>query len=333
MEQVRDKSIDAMKGFAILLVMLGHCIVLNHMEDGYLYDAIAAVQMPLFIVVSGYLAGGAAPIIDINQLGQRLLKRAVTYLVPFFVWIFVLHPTTFLERVRLVLFQLDLGLWFLMVLFLMTAAVSIAEWAKNATPLGTFGFYGVLGIFLVLFLWQYVSGSRFLSPHLMVKYLPFFFLGYGIGRWRTQRQTENKERAASKPVLYGSLCLTGVIFGYLVVCFDLVTAHDRTEWLLQMLASLCGVFLCGWGIYRLKSGRLKRILANLGRYTLEIYVLHFHFATILGMDQAGLVLYSRKGMCVVIGTFLLMSVLTAFFIFTFRKLWITNFLLFGKWKH
>ena len=57
----RDISLDAVKGFAILLVMLGHCIVLNGLADPYLYDAIAAVQMPLFMAVSGYIAGLKKP--------------------------------------------------------------------------------------------------------------------------------------------------------------------------------------------------------------------------------------------------------------------------------
>ena len=51
----RNLSIDAIKGVAILLVMFGHVFVHNHMEDPYVYDFIKAVQMPLFIIISGYL--------------------------------------------------------------------------------------------------------------------------------------------------------------------------------------------------------------------------------------------------------------------------------------
>ena len=53
----RDDALDAVKGFAILIVMLGHCIVLNNLADPYFYDAIAAIQMPLFMAVSGFTAG------------------------------------------------------------------------------------------------------------------------------------------------------------------------------------------------------------------------------------------------------------------------------------
>ena len=53
----RNNSIDAVKGIAIVLVMIGHVFVHNHMEDAYVYDFIKAVQMPLFMIISGYLCG------------------------------------------------------------------------------------------------------------------------------------------------------------------------------------------------------------------------------------------------------------------------------------
>lgn len=53
----RDSSLDAVKGFTILIVMLGHVLVLNKINDPILYDWIKAVQMPLFMMVSGYLCG------------------------------------------------------------------------------------------------------------------------------------------------------------------------------------------------------------------------------------------------------------------------------------
>ena len=52
MAGTRSQTIDALKGIAILIVMVGHVLSWNHMEDGYLYDAIKVLQMPLFMIVS-----------------------------------------------------------------------------------------------------------------------------------------------------------------------------------------------------------------------------------------------------------------------------------------
>ena len=121
--QARSQTIDAVKGAAILLVMAGHVLVWNHMEDPYLYDVIKVVQMPLFIMVSGYLCGMGRRVGSLSDYGRILKKRALAYLTPFFFWILLLHPRRPFSSVWRVLFDLDEGLWFLMTLFLLTAMV------------------------------------------------------------------------------------------------------------------------------------------------------------------------------------------------------------------
>lgn len=330
MQKVRDSSLDAVKGFAILLVMLGHCIILNHMEDGILYDAIAAVQMPLFMGVGGLVAGKTLQIGSAGELARRLGKRAVNYLVPFFVWILVFYPRTFLERVQRVLFQLDLGLWFLMILFLLTAVLYAAVWARDCTRLGWYGFCMVYGAFTAAVVLQYLLGNLFLSPHLTVNYLPFFLAGYAAGEWSRRSKKDSAQTGWNKILYCCCGLLLSAVFLYLVAGYDMVTAHSRLEWLLQMSASACGVVICGVSVYRMREGRWKRLLSRIGTYTLEIYVLHFHFARILGMEEAGLSLYSIKGMGVVLATFLLMSAITVVLIKILKKFRITDLLLFGK---
>lgn len=56
----RDTTIDCLKGFAIVLVVLGHIIDGNRAQNviqgqwlDYLYNAIYLFHMPLFFVLSG----------------------------------------------------------------------------------------------------------------------------------------------------------------------------------------------------------------------------------------------------------------------------------------
>ena len=89
----RDTALDGVKGIAIIIVMIGHCIVLNGLneDDPYIYDAIKSVQMPLFMFVSGIVAARGS--LGIN----KLKSRAFSYMVPFFSW-FVL--SFFIARIR-----------------------------------------------------------------------------------------------------------------------------------------------------------------------------------------------------------------------------------------
>ena len=128
-QKSRSLTIDATKGMAILLVMVGHVLVWNHMEDGIIYDVIKVIQMPLFILVSGYLCGMGRKISSLSAYGAKLKKRALSYLTPFFFWIVLQHPLHPVANIVETLFGLDKGLWFLMTLFLLTLMVYTAELA------------------------------------------------------------------------------------------------------------------------------------------------------------------------------------------------------------
>ena len=92
----RDTLPDILRGFAIVLVVLGHCIqegngaeFSNNMLyfDDKLYQFIYSFHMPLFALIAGYYAYNS-----ISRMGNwdsrlRLLgKRVSTYLIPIVVW-------------------------------------------------------------------------------------------------------------------------------------------------------------------------------------------------------------------------------------------------------
>ena len=129
----RNEALDCLKGIAILLVMFGHVQVHNHMTDPYLYDVIKSIQMPMFFLISGYLAGTGKKITNLEQYRKKIGRRAVAYLLPFFSWLVVQHMTYVPQALRTVLFQLDYGLWFLMALFLFTVLCYTAQLLEAVT--------------------------------------------------------------------------------------------------------------------------------------------------------------------------------------------------------
>ena len=184
----RNNSIDAVKGVAILLVMFGHVFVHNHMEDPYVYDFIKAVQMPLFIIISGYLCGQGRKVTDIKAYGKVMGKRAVAYMVPFFVWLSVMHLDNLVEAYKIIFVQFDYGLWFLAVLFILTFMVYTAQLAagklrEKSPRLSELVFWGVYGILCLVLVAQILTGNSFLSPYLTIIYVPFYMLGYVVGNY------------------------------------------------------------------------------------------------------------------------------------------------------
>ena len=336
----RDDSLDAVKGFAILIVMLGHCIVLNGLADPYFYDMIVAVQMPLFMIVSGFIAGkrplqlNMKP--DIKNVLRQLGRRSISYLVPFFVWLWLTHLTNPLAELKLQLFALDRGLWFLMILWIVTVVTMVAAyvadfaaWKCKGNAIVRFLLFGfIVAICYFIFVLQARSGNTFLSPSLTVKYLPFYMVGYLWALYvMSCLKKSGKTYTAIKHVLW---ILAAVLFVGLVVGFDMIVAGDTLTLLMQMLASLLGSYVCFYGIYCFAKGKIKTGLAFLGQFTLEIYVLHFRFARLLGIGQKELAIGSFESVFWIVAAFIVMSVLTALCIFVIKKISILDFLLFGK---
>lgn len=361
----RNSAMDAVKGFAILLVMLGHCIVLNglHKTDPYLYDAIKSVQMPLFMAVSGAVAGMSYAKRGEVQLGV-LKKRAVSYLVPFFSWFllvfFVTHAinwtlgfSVFGQELLALLFQTDRGLWFLTTLFEITLLVIVAQYITDVICRKVLEKLwlkiSILCIFLILgyglFFVQARSGFLLFSPSLAVQYMPFYVLYYLFFGYKEAIFSFDVMKKISKIGCFFCV-LAFIVFFTAVVVLDLnKSPMGIRELLMQMWISLCGSYACFYLIYFLhqkieasKVGNteqmvkwnITRLLPWIGQYTLEIYVLHFRFARVLHIADKNIVFYSWQGLGYFLATFVIMSVCTTVCIWLLKKSKITNWLLFGK---
>ena len=336
----RNQSIDAIKGVAITLVMLGHVFVHNQMEDAYLYDAIRAVQMPLFMIVSGYLCGQGRKISDLKTYGKVLKKRAIAYLVPFFVWLTIMHPTNLVQAYRTIFVQLDYGLWFLAVLFILsffvyTAQLAAGKLRKKNYLLSELLFWTVYGLFCVMLVGQIVTGNRFLSPSLTILYVPFYMLGYVTGNygkrilcWGTGEKGKI-DCKNNKLILTAALLMTAA-FLYLVITKNLNSMETRLEMLTQMFASVLGSVAMIYGVLCWKDGKIKNIFAKLGGYTLEIYVIHYHFANMLNFNHQQYNFYTLEGFVFVIASFVAMSAVTFVSIRLLKKVRVLDLLLFGK---
>ena len=85
----RNAHVDYIRGIAILLVMLGHTVSNNGMNDfadSGMYKVIFALQMPLFMLVSGYVTKYSRPIDSGKALASFFGRRSLCYLLPWGVW-------------------------------------------------------------------------------------------------------------------------------------------------------------------------------------------------------------------------------------------------------
>lgn len=336
----RNNSIDAIKGVAILLVMFGHVFVHNHMEDPNVYDFIKAVQMPLFIIISGYLCGQGKKVANIKEYGSVLKKRAISYLLPFFAWLTVMHLNNLAEAYKIIFVQLDYGLWFLGVLFILTFMVYTAQLAgrklrEKSLLMSELVFWGVYGIMCFVLAAQILTGNSFLSPYLTIIYVPFYMLGYVIGNygkrflcWGTKEL--RKLDCKNNRFVQAAAVLMMAAFLYLVVTKNLNSMETKLDTLIQMAASILGCAGIIYGVLQLKDGKLKNIFAKIGGYTLELYVVHYHFANMLNFKDKQYDFYTLEGFVFVMVSFVVMCAVTFCCIWVMKKVKLLNFFFFGK---
>lgn len=319
----RNESLDCLKGIGILLVMFGHVQVHNKMTDPYLYDVIKSLQMPLFFLISGYLAGAGSKIQNAEQYKKRIGKRAVSYLLPFFSWLVVQHIAFVPRALKTVLFQLDYGLWFLMTLFLFSWMAYTAQLVQAKTK-KALGFWLPFLGFCLGILAAYLAGVTFLSPSLLVIYLPYYMAAYFAGMY--PKRMEKIPLPVQRTAAYAG----GVGFLVMAALLDLVTVTGIVMLGIQTIASFLGCLALIRLVLDWKENRIKTKLAVLGQYTLEIYVLHYQFATVLNPDKISYEFWSPQGLLYSAAAFAAMSVITAAGIYIIDRVSVLRLFLFGK---
>lgn len=246
----RNASVDVLRGIAILMVVLGHTMsgcTLNS-QDTFLFRIIWSLQMPLFMLISGYVTKYSKPIVSGKALLRLLKKRSLAYLVPWLVWTigvrgFLLGESNYLD-IPWLLWHMDSGYWFLFSLWTITVIFATSQWAASKvhcehgsiryliTLVTCYGFGAA--ILLSLGVWQ---GLSFLCIKLTLYYMPFYFAGYLFGAYQ-KRITSMKNGAKW---MEGIVALCCIAWLYLVIRFNFYTVEESVAMiLLRMATSLLG---------------------------------------------------------------------------------------------
>ena len=133
----RNQSVDILRGIAMLLVVLGHTMTgcTSNSEQSFLFNIIWSLQMPLFFIISGYVTRYSRPITNSKALGNFILRRTVSYMLPFMVWTFVIRGIVFGQtsffNIKHLAYNMDSGYWFLFSIYVIAIIFGISEFISN----------------------------------------------------------------------------------------------------------------------------------------------------------------------------------------------------------
>lgn len=343
----RNAVVDVIRGIAMLLVILGHSMTgsaLNS-ENSIVYNIIWTIQMPLFIVISGYVTRYSHGVDNIRNLLKYLKKRSLAYLLPFCVWTFIIRgfifgQTKYLD-IKYVIYHMDSGYWFLFSIWTISVIYGISAYLANKTLYRIsrdtsekpYAKLIMTVIFCsagegILCLMGIVFGFSFLCVKLSMYYLVFYIAGFIYGALHDQILSAINGKLVQN-IMIAVSCITYIVLitksNYYYAADNLIGIVGRTIASLTGIITVCG--LCS-GLFRSQT-KTSQALLYIGRHSLEIYVIHYFFLSLIQLSSI-LVLSSPAGVALTAINYVITVVLASGTALILNQNNILKFILFGK---
>lgn len=338
----RNQFVDIMRGIAMLLVVLVHtmtgCTVDS--QKSFLFNIIWSLQMPLFILISGYVTKYSRPISDGKELWKYVKRRTVAYMLPWAVWSFLVRGIIFGENsflnVKHLLWNMDSGYWFLATIWTISMIFGVASFGaervskenllkKQTVLLGCY----VVGMVLLVGIGA-ILGLSFFAIKLTLYYMPFYYAGFLYGQFDDRM----KESDTGKKMIDSIVAICFVMWMFIILRFPLYEMSDGgAAIILRAATSLAGcIAVCGLckGIFSSKIGG-GGTLAWVGEHSLEVYLTHYLLLSLIKLDEAP-ILYSPVGLGMVLANYVITVALTVMAIVMINKNAVLRFVLTGKKK-
>ena len=275
MAKERFRAVDLAKGIGIILVVLGHSLKQTEADAKWIRVLVCLIysfHMPLFFMLSGFLA---RKILRMGTYRERLLyirDRAVRLLIPYFVIglfyipvklklsAYAVKPFTLRDSLKLLIGQNpDVSLWFLYVLFVISAICALCVNESSFRDI----LYGSAAL---------CAASWWVNiPVNTPKYLFFFLAGIWL-----RLKYEDLQKEGSRYLFEGQ-GLPAFLALILFLIFNRIYFHNGVN-IFRLGSSICGIYVTLWlcedMLKRADGSRLVHILEMTGLMSMDIYILH-----------------------------------------------------------
>ena len=270
----RITYIDLLKGIAIILVVMGHMFEpYTDWLDSPINQMIYSVHMPLFIFLSGFVFH----VYD-GKRGwlKTIIKRAFALLLPFYSFsALYCYTKGLLYTDMLVMNEMHYGYWFTLVLFeIFAISLFVDVLVRNIVHWGgqKYEVYidVIINIIMILALLAVAKIESIPSPYdslfstdKVCKYYMFFQMGRFI-------HTYPKLSCMFKKQWLYLLCITTYFILFLHYGYELQSVN-----IISFILPICGIVVITNVVERnQKVLEFHGILSKIGKYSLEIYLIH-----------------------------------------------------------
>ena len=269
MSMKRIHELDYIRGIAMLMVVMGHVLLFSlKVEHTALIALIGICEMPLFFVVSGYLAHKDKNE-NFKEMLSRLLVRSRILLVPLIVWSIVRNICDCTITCSVSMFYRG-GYWFFLALWwcdmLNMFLVYMSKKLKFAI-LGDIFLYGFVYVAILLGRIKNIDLAGMLPIQSVPYYFPFFVMGLLM----------RKYQFVNDMLLNRYSYAVGLLL--LIIGWYFSSVESYIVWFFAALGAVVVV----WMFCRDIDSDLKvaRLLSIVGMNTLPIYAIHYLFIGVL----------------------------------------------------
>jgi fucose 4-O-acetylase-like acetyltransferase len=263
---MRNITLDLLKVFSIVLVVLGHSIqyIDQSFDDNIIFKIIYSFHMPLFFFISGAVA------FTINlenkcNFNYCIIKKFNNLMIPFFFFLilnyFFYSNIDFFVYLIDIMRNVDKALWFLYVLFIMYILIFLSK--IISMKIKTSWYY--IFIFFIICL----PVEKNFGFYLVKYYAIFFILGYFF---------YHKEQLFK----VNNIVLFILIFIYILIVslFWSRTGANYIEiYIIKFPIAILGIYLVLVFFRKIESFKIRNIsfFNFISTNTLGIYGIHFYF--------------------------------------------------------
>ena len=333
----RNQIVDIIRGFAMLLVVLGHTMsgTVSDYSGSLLFQVIWTLQMPLFIIISGYVTRYSSPLVNSTSFWKYVKKRTLAYLLPWLVWTILIRGLIFCQtdflNIKHLLWHMDSGYWFLVTIWTISMLFGIADLLSNKCfkdkRINLISHLALCGIGMVgLSAIGYYAGFGFFAIKLTIYYLPIYILGYLYGQIQDWLMAKRNAKTVISCIVLVSLGLWLAVINR----FDFYASGDGPLMIaVRFITSILGCASIIGLISAICSGWWCKPLGWTGVHSLEIYLTHYLYLSLVPAFGVP-VLSSMEGLLSLVVNFALTVLLTVVTIKLAQSNMVMNYLLYAK---
>ncbi len=309
---------DALKGFAIFLMVMGHAIAWNcnnyevfifpfennhFLWGGIVWNLIYSFHMPLLFFISAYLSY-KTEFLNFNLVVKNTSNKFIRLMFPFFITGFI---PLFLKGVY--------GYWFLLVLFEYYVVYYLFSFINSKINKTKIVFYEIVIIlipFVITFLitriyndslpiFKYMEIEKFFNNYL------FFIFGIFLRKYNKLEVFALKNKVFTMSFLL-------FIISFLILKYRIITISFPLSDLLIRSVMIFAAIIVVLNVFFISFNKCQNIFQKwfiyLGKHTLEIYL--FHILFVIQIPEIGQFILSQDNPITIITLQLIMSIVFAF---------------------